>query len=734
MLELFQLRPNWVRQTGLISVVLPEPPVVQKYCGAQRTDVEEQYDMWLSDATLDSLSQNGVNLIWIRLFAGFGLQFEKSEAERAQDYIARAHSHGLKIAALISLGALVPETLLLEESECPNWLQINAAGWHPTCATPYSFRARPCYNSENFLRYMERVCNQAMDFDADLIHFDDIGYNPEPDVCRCPICVAAFRDFLYKQYGAQEDRTQTAGQKRFGHNDFTHIRPPFLTREILADQEQAAQVNGFDTPHIQEWIIFKAHTVTQALARFEIAIRKRKPECAIGADLFHSFGGNTDWLHGIDFDRQLPMLDMVRFVSTIDEGDDRATDGALSTAHCSLFTGHCSLLPRALKRAREAPGQLDLFATETASDATTQEKPLGLLPTLVVSGTAARNASFLALARAMKTARAFNLAFEAADVKVMGAPRPSAADIVDVETALGLSLTFNPTGLSSIGTGLIAPNLIASATLLRAYLDFYLQHKQALLLGAQSLATVAVFCDTASLMFDHAETHSRFNWLLNLLLERNLGFEMLYSHQLAELSRFRCVVLSHSISLTDEQVLKFERFVSEGGGIVVLKNVGERDHWRRMRSQPALAALLGKDYTQAFQREVGKGRVVFVPENVAGVANHDYTPFSRTEVINAIRFAAGGNLPLHVDCPSGSVLTEAAKTADGELILHAVNLQPKTARSVRCSLACVRSPQQVVPLSPGKSYEPLPFQWDNGRIFFGLNALERYILFRITTD
>jgi hypothetical protein len=141
---------------------LPEAPIVQKYRGAQRVDADEQFSQALSDSALDSLAHAGVTLVWINFFNGFGIEFEKAELERLRDYMSRAHSRGLKVAASIQVGALVPETLQLEENEAQNWLQVNSNGQHPLISSHGGLSlSRPCFNSESFLRFMERVCSLA---------------------------------------------------------------------------------------------------------------------------------------------------------------------------------------------------------------------------------------------------------------------------------------------------------------------------------------------------------------------------------------------------------------------------------------------------------------------------------------------------------------------------------------------------------------------------------------------
>ena len=302
-----KVKPAWLKNGPLVTAVLPEPPVVQKYRGVTEENVDERFAAALNDLALDGLARAGVNLVWLRFYNGFGLDFEKAEMERARTVIAAAHSRGIKAAAIVELGGLTTETLLQEESECQNWLQLNSDGQQPVVENAAFFRTRTCFNSEGFLRYMERVCGVAADFGADLIHFEDVAYNPEPDTCHCSICVASFREFLRQRFGAQDDRTHKAGLVRFGHTNFTHVRPPVFAAKSTRISAQAAL-----SPHVQEWTQFKAQSLLHALSRLSRGVSKRNPECAVSADVlrYYSPGAENILDHGIRFEDLLTHVDV----------------------------------------------------------------------------------------------------------------------------------------------------------------------------------------------------------------------------------------------------------------------------------------------------------------------------------------------------------------------------------------------------------------------------------------
>ncbi|MCY3021675.1 MAG: beta-galactosidase [Planctomycetota bacterium] len=671
--EQTRARPHWISNTGLISVSLPEPPLARKYRGGQPGDMETRYERALADEALDALVRAGVTLVWLRFYSGFGLEFEKAESERGREFIARAHARGLKVAASVQLGLLVPETLWLEESECHNWLQVNPDGQHPW-AGPDAGPAgvRPCYNSEGFLRYMERVCGLAVDCGADLVHLGNVGYNPEPDTCRCPICVGAFRDFLHQQYGSQEEQTREAGMARFGHTTFTHVRPPGVLHGARPVPDAAV-----DSPHEQEWIRFKVHTLTACLARLSRAIGRRNPQCTVSADLLRHADVWTEALSGVCYAEQLPHVDLIAPSPAWRQG--AFTADTQSSQRMTLEDFPEGLL--------EEPPQPPRVSRETCR---------------IVPG--------------LKAARAFGVAAET-DVRDG-----------DLEINLACNLAFNPFGLGRLGNSddpWVAPGgeeraaQDEHAKTLRAYVEFYKQH-QALLLGGQSLRGIAVYHDAPSCMYDGA-AGGEARRICEESLVGGWPFEPLYPNQPGEMARYRCVLLAGCEHLADGVVETLTRYVEGGGGLVAIGDAGTRDEWGRVRAVPALAGLLGPEYPQAVRRAVGAGRVAYVPQaaDVEGA-------------LGALQFAAGEPAPWRVETESGRVISQAARAKSGALVLHLINVDAEPVRDVRCALACERQPQEVQPLAPGQAFEPLAFTWESGVARFTVGELARYALVQVT--
>jgi len=690
-------RPEWLSETGLVSVALPEPPLVRKYAGGQPLDVEQEYEESLSEKHLESLAAAGVTLVWVRFYSGFGLEFEKAEIERARDFIVRAQARGLRAAAALQFGLVVPETLLLEEPECHNWLQVNGDGRHVPVGRGAA-GVRPCYNCEGFMRYMERVCLLAVDAGADLVHLENVGYNLEPDTCRCPLCVAAFRDFLRQQYGPQDEKTQLAGLARFGHNSFTHVRPPAMARDIASE---------VTSPHEQEWIRLKVHSLAACLGRLSRLISRRDPECAVGADLLGELGALSEGLYGISFPAHVPLVDLVK-------------------------------RPAA---PRGNPSQ-DFLHAECIAETS---EPDGAMddPKAVVSAEIYLRSQ--AEASGLKMAGVFGAAAQVGAFPPCSCCLPQwkkEPTLVPLETRLALNLMFNRFGLGCLGEAgresWFAPGWQerlaqdGNLRMLCAYLDFYASHKAALL-GARSLAAVAIYHETAHEMFDpFGDT------MESILFERRFeeegwGCVPLYPNHFADASRFRCVVLGCSALLANETLQAVTRYVESGGGLVVADPTGVRDEWGRECGKPLLDKLLGPEYSgagnpQPLQRQVGAGRVA-AP---AIWQNNE-------ELLAAVSFAAGGPPPWSVESAVGArPLSWAVQSADGTLLLHvAAPTAPALPSGLRCSIACDKQPQRVLPCAPGREFAPVAFTWENGRAAFEFGAeaaggqMPKYLMFRM---
>jgi hypothetical protein len=304
-------RPDWLIQTELVVSLVPEPPYDIRYEGSPAVGWEEEIKAAYTDERLDALRGSGVTLVSLPFYRGYGVAFERETMERASDLVQRAHERDLRVALRITAGTVIPETLLTEEPEAHNWLQVNADG-QPCAvagATP-GVRVRPCFHSEAYQRYIEKICVQAAESRADLLVLQHMAYNPEPDTCRCPLCVTAFRERLRELYGPQAEESRAAGLERFGHHTFNHLRPPLYRSTPTGLPAQ------FVAPHEQEWQWFKTHTLSRFLARLSKAVERQHAECGVAADVLCTSESEARAV-GINLAELLPYLDVAAFHASV---------------------------------------------------------------------------------------------------------------------------------------------------------------------------------------------------------------------------------------------------------------------------------------------------------------------------------------------------------------------------------------------------------------------------------
>lgn len=543
--------PPWLLESGLVSAELPLPPHVQKLAGAQAADVDDQFAASCDGERLRALQRSGVTLLWSHFYNGYGLEFEKQWHEQLREIVGAAHEAGLKAGARVAFGSIVPELLLPEEKDAQNWMQVNQHGaWSPVGNSTSAFR--PCYNSESFLRYMERVCNAAIDCGVDAVYFTDTSYNPEADACRCPLCVAAFREFLRGQYGIQDDKSRHAGHERFGHSTFTHTRPPFYKAHTGAPADGKLAVAA---PAEQEWLRFKVQTLTQAVTRLSHTISKRSPLVAVGADIFESFGGNSAQAHGVH---------VAELSAALDLAGGKGATGA----------GKYSPKPR--------KGD-NLFALAAASE----------------------RQSIITQLVALKHARHTRVALEA----------PSARDM-ELNLALNLAFNAHGLGhLGSADAGILSAawqqrsENSAQVKSVRGYIDFFTAHRQTLL-NTRPVLSVGVLHDFPSIAYGGNTTTELLQFEC-ALAEKNICFEPLHAGDLAQ---YRCVVLFRSQCLSDDLTRKLEAYLHTGGGLIFAGATGALDQWGRTRQQSALRQLARAEIASGLRAEINGGRLAYVAE------------------------------------------------------------------------------------------------------------------------
>jgi len=288
---------NWMSR-GLIDAGGSNEPylfIVRR--GGQRLDALKTVDYQQSEELIRQLQRAGVEVFHTHLYKGFGMAAEREEMEDTRRAVAFAHTLGMKADTYIQWNSLMYETFFLEEPKAVGWVQYDATG--APVMLPYgfqqSYRYCPCFNNQDYLAYLKKVVRYAIvDVQTDFIHFDNFGFNAEPESCHCAACTEGFRKRLSSKYTAAQLR------ERFGFERVDFVNPPRWNRNNTPDKMQII----YD-PAFQEWIDFRCQTMADALEQMHDYALSLNPDVVLEINPGGITGRNTAWESGTDHSRLL---------------------------------------------------------------------------------------------------------------------------------------------------------------------------------------------------------------------------------------------------------------------------------------------------------------------------------------------------------------------------------------------------------------------------------------------
>ena len=145
------------------------------------------------------------------------------------------------------------------------------------------------------------------------------------------------------------------------------------------------------------------------------------------------------------------------------------------------------------------------------------------------------------------------------------------------ELATAECLAFNQT-IGYAGNDPLTPGM-------RKYIAFYRKNRD-LYQGAKDASTVALLRSYASITYNHARCQLSAILAEQALIQARIPFDLVFDAHLANLAKYRALVLPESECLSDAQLASIRRFAEKGGGLVVIGRSGLYDQWRRVRVQP----------------------------------------------------------------------------------------------------------------------------------------------------
>lgn len=218
---------------------------------------------------------------------------------------------------------------------------------------------------------------------------------------------------------------------------------------------------------------------------------------------------------------------------------------------------------------------------------------------------------------------------------------------------------------------------------------------------ADVIADVAVLRSFPSQVFAGTEAGQLTNRVEQTLIANRACFQILYDHQLADLGRYRALVLAGCTAMSDEQAEQIRRYVDAGGRLCVIGPVATHDAWNRPRKKPALDDL-------------SASRVVRISP--------------QDDPLAAVRRACDDAVSLEVDGPHG--LCAELTQQPGRRMVHLVNYRgDQPARNIPAKLRLPegRRVKSVVLASPEHSEDrELTFQQQGNTVTFHVPEIRVY--------
>ena len=298
------------------------------------------------------------------------------------------------------------------------------------------------------------------------------------------------------------------------------------------------------------------------------------------------------------------------------------------------------------------------------------------------------------------------------------------SNIAENPVAMAEALSFNQT-LGFVGQDPLSPKMLQ-------YMDFYRKNRD-LFAGTRDVATVALLRSYPSIAYHNAHAQLSAILMEQVLIQSRIPFDLIFDEQMADLSKYKVIILPDSECLSDRQVAALEQFVKDGGGLVATEQAGLYDEWHRVRLQPGLTRMVkSQPPAEAYQEAVaatetkpvpsvrnehGKGRVVYVPSLIFDGPLPEPEPYYNIssrywkrprnwkEIEEGIRWAANGRMPVEVSGPPFLVANPVSQPEKRRMILHLVNYdagkgRPVEGLDVTCELPAGSSIKEIRLLSP----------------------------------
>jgi len=271
-----------------------------------------------------------------------------------------------------------------------------------------------------------------------------------------------------------------------------------------------------------------------------------------------------------------------------------------------------------------------------------------------------------------------------------------------------------------------------------------------------NVADVAVLLSYSTMAFNNDRPYQSTFLFEQALIQEKIPFDVIFDDNLKEISKYKVLILADQECLSDGKLELIRNFVNQGGGLVATEHTSLYTEWRQRKKEFGLNDLFqvttpewrGTKVPEDIlsvpvqKREVGKGKVVYIPEVIPSVpkpaavamtSRYWKLPFNWKELIESVRWASDNDLSVNIDAPLTVTMELTKRTDNSALILHLVNFDSKSpvVKNIKVDIKIPEGKKltNITIMTPdGRDDEILKFQGKGKRIEFTVPQLSVYDL------
>lgn len=247
-----------------------------------------EYD---GEENVKKMASMGLNFLLTRFYKGMGWEFEKDDFANVKKFTSLCKKYNIRTIGYVQFGSLYFEHMKYEIPDVEDWAAKRPDG----SVIPYIdddsfyYRWMPCLTAEKYLEYLEKILAIGIKeggFEGFLLD------NCLGSACYCPRCKAKFREYLEKNYKAEE----------FGLPGFAYVEPP---------SQEACEAPEWEDPVLVAWKEFQADLFYKAFKRLYDYVKKLAPEMLFTANVpaIRRYSAYRHW--GQDYTRLAECFDFV---------------------------------------------------------------------------------------------------------------------------------------------------------------------------------------------------------------------------------------------------------------------------------------------------------------------------------------------------------------------------------------------------------------------------------------